>query len=346
MSESLLTLAITMGDPAGVGPELCLRVLGNQELVRRCVPVVFGDLHVLKKVASRASVPWPAGLQVISMSDWQRGAEPDKLAVVDVEAIEAEIVEAGQLSASCGQAAYRYIETAVRAVQAHRAAALVTAPINKEALWAAGVRFPGHTEILGELTGACSYCMMLTSPALTVSFVTTHQSLTSVSEALTVERICEVIVLTAQAMVRLTGRDAPRIGVCGLNPHAGEHGLFGNEESNAIAPAIDLARAQGIEVDGPLAPDTAFTERTRAGYQAIVCMYHDQGHIPFKMIAFETGVNVTLGLPIIRTSVDHGTAFDIAWQGQAKPSSLVAAMHLAVRLAQGRGEQYATGRRR
>ena len=280
-------------------------------------------------------MPWPVDLDLVARLDWQQGAVPDKPTVVNVGAIEAEIVEAGQLSVSCGRAAYHYIETAVRAVQAHRAAAVVTAPINKEALWAAGLRFPGHTEMLGELTCASSYCMMLTSPALTVSFVTTHQSLASAPEALTVERICEVIVLTAQAMVRLAGRDGARIGVCGLNPHAGEHGIFGNEESKTIEPAIGLARDQGIEVDGPLAPDTAFVEHVRAGYDAIVCMYHDQGHIPFKMIAFETGVNVTLGLPIIRTSVDHGTAFDIAWQGRAKPSSLLAAMHVAARLTQG-----------
>jgi 4-phospho-D-threonate 3-dehydrogenase / 4-phospho-D-erythronate 3-dehydrogenase len=212
---------------------------------------------------------------------------------------------------------------------------VVTAPIHKESLHLAGVKFPGHTEIFTALTRARRSCMMLYSDVLTVSLVTTHIGYHEVPGKLSVRRVLNVIELTAQAMGRLLRRE-PRLGVCGLNPHAGEHGLFGNhEEDKWVAPAVRRARKKGIQAEGPLVPDAVFTNGQRKKYDAIVTLYHDQGHIPFKMLAFDTGVNMTLGLPIIRTSVDHGTAFDIAWQGKADPQSLFSAIHVAAELAEG-----------
>jgi len=197
-----------------------------------------------------------------------------------------------------------------------------------------GAKFPGHTEIFTALTNAKRSCMMLYSDKLTVSMATTHIGYAEVCKKLSVERVLNVIELTAQTMKQLLRR-APRIGVCGLNPHAGEHGLFGNhEEEKFVGPAVKLARKRKLNVTGPLVPDAVFTNGQRKNYDAIVTLYHDQGHIPFKMLAFDTGVNITLGLPIIRTSVDHGTAFDIAWQGKADATSLFSAIRVAAQLAQ------------
>jgi 4-hydroxythreonine-4-phosphate dehydrogenase len=215
---------------------------------------------------------------------------------------------------------------------------VVTAPIHKEALSRSGVKFPGHTEIFTALTGAKRSCMMLYSDRLTVSMVTTHIGYTEVPKKLSADRVLDVIELTAGTMRRILGR-APVLGVCGLNPHAGEHGLFGRrEEERCVEPAVRRAREQGILAEGPLVPDAVFTSNVRRKYDAIVTLYHDQGHIPFKMLAFDTGVNITLGLPIIRTSVDHGTAFDIAWQGKADPGSLYSAVAVAASLAGAGGE--------
>ena len=230
-------------------------------------------------------------------------------------------------------ASYVYIEQAIRAALAGEVAAVATAPIHKEALHRAGIDYPGHTEIFAEKFGAARTCMMLTSEAITVSLVTTHVGYRDVPGLVTTPRIVEVIELTADAMRRLRGRP-PRLVVCGLNPHAGEHGLFGGgEEETLIAPAVAAARERGIDVVGPLPPDTAFVPERLRETDAFVSMYHDQGLIPLKLLAFDTAVNVTLGLPIVRTSVDHGTALDIAWTGKAKPESMVQAVLLAARLA-------------
>ena len=331
--SNLPIIAITMGDPAGVGPEICLRVLGMDKIEADYVPVLFGDAGVLEKVSRASSIPIPADVCIISLEQWQSGYVPKASCIVNMQAVDPANVEPGKLSASCGGAAYQYITCAIEAAKAGRVRAVVTSPINKEALRAAGVEHPGHTEIFGEATGCKSYCMMLTSPELSVSFATTHRSIVSVSESLSVDRVYQVIELTANAMSRLTGMPRPKICVLGLNPHAGEHGLFGIEESEKIEPAIALALQNGFDVTGPIPPDTAFTERSRNTYAAFVCMYHDQGHIPFKMLAFDTGVNTTLGLPIVRTSVDHGTAFDIAWQGKANSTSMVQAIIYAIKLS-------------
>ena len=217
----------------------------------------------------------------------------------------------------CGKAAYTYITSAIDEALAGRVDAIATGPINKEAINAAGIPFPGHTEILADRTRSERACMMLTSDAITCALVTVHVGYRDVPGLLTRERIDNTIDLTARAMRRLRGRE-PRLLVCGLNPHAGEHGLFGDgEEERLIAPAVTDARARGLDVTGPLPPDTAFLPKYRARTDAYICMYHDQGLIPLKALAFEEAVNVTLGLPIVRTSVDHGTAFDIAWRGEA-----------------------------
>ncbi|HLZ55137.1 MAG TPA: 4-hydroxythreonine-4-phosphate dehydrogenase PdxA [Verrucomicrobiae bacterium] len=340
-------LGLTLGDPAGIGPEICLRALGAPAVQERCVPVLFGDAGVLEKVTEAVSRQGRNGGKGISsnpLRPWRtlRVVEFEKLSqieeplVVDCAAINASEIEPGKISAACGRAACLYVEQAIRAALAGRIDAVVTAPIHKESLNLAGVKFPGHTEIFTALTKSRRSCMMLYSDKLTVSMATTHIGYADVPQKLSARRILDVIELTAEAMSRILRR-APRLGVCGLNPHAGEHGLFGHqEEDNFVEPAVALAREKGVAVTGPLVPDAAFTPAQRLKYDAIVTLYHDQGHIPFKMLAFDTGVNLTLGLPIIRTSVDHGTAFDIAWQGKADPTSLFSAIRVAADLARTR----------
>jgi 4-hydroxythreonine-4-phosphate dehydrogenase len=306
-----------MGDPAGIGPELCLRLLNTERVRQICSPKVYGDLKLLQRVAEHLG--WPI---------------PDISLVRDHNAVDADAVEPGKVSAQCGRAAYTYVISAIDDALAGKVEAVATGPLHKEALHAAGIPFPGHTEILAERTKSERACMMLTSESITCSLVTVHVGYREVPGLLTRERILDTIDLSARAMRRLRGRE-PRLLVCGLNPHAGEHGLFGQgEEERIIEPAIADARAQGWDVTGPLPPDTAFLPKYRKTTDAYICMYHDQGLIPLKALAFEEAVNVTLGLPIIRTSVDHGTAFDIAWRGEADVSSFIKAVELAVKLAQ------------
>lgn len=327
-------LGLTMGDPAGIGPEICLGALNEPSVLRDCIPVVFGDVGVLQRLSSMGAGKFFG--RTLSLAEWDRLGKVNEPLVVDCGGVDAAKVPPGEISADCGRAGYIYIENSIRAALAGRIAGVVTAPIHKEALQRAGVPHPGHTEIFTALTGARRSCMMLHSEVLTVSMVTTHIGYAEVPARLSVQRVLDVIELTAEAMTWLRGR-APRLAVCGLNPHAGEHGLFGQrEEEQFIEPAVARARERGIAIEGPLPPDAAFTTAQRKKYDAIVTMYHDQGHIPFKMLAFDTGVNLTLGLPIIRTSVDHGTAFDIAWRGTADPRSLFAAIHVAAELARGR----------
>jgi 4-phospho-D-threonate 3-dehydrogenase / 4-phospho-D-erythronate 3-dehydrogenase len=329
---SLPRIAVTMGDPAGIGPELCLRLLTEPRAQECCVPIVFGDRGVLQRVAERCRLPLPP--TAISLDEFQANAATTGSAVLDHRAIDASRVVPGCIDADCGRAAYAYVDGALRAAMAGQVAALVTAPIHKGAFRLAGVTYPGHTEMLADRTGAKRVAMMLTGETITVSLVTTHVGLAEAAARLSRERILDVIQLTADAMRRIRGRE-PRLLVCGLNPHAGEGGLFGHgEEERFVAPAVSAARAAGVDVDGPLPPDTAFLPERLRHTDAYVCMYHDQGLIPLKMLAFDTAVNVTLGLPIVRTSVDHGTAMDIAWQGKARAESLVQATLLACRLAQ------------
>jgi 4-hydroxythreonine-4-phosphate dehydrogenase len=329
--KKLPRVALTMGDPAGIGPELCLRLLRDERVSSICAPLVFGDADVLQRVARQLG--WVEPTLILDRTEWaHHGDSIDVPCVLDLAAIDAEAIAPGTVSAECGKAAYEYVMVAIDEALAGRIDAIATGPLNKEALHAAGVPFPGHTEILAARTGAARSCMMLTAEEITCSLVTVHVGYRDVPGLLTTARIRTTIELTAEAMQRIRGR-APRLLVCGLNPHAGEHGLFGaGEEERIIAPAIASARAAGIDVRGPLPPDTAFLPRYRAECDAYVCMYHDQGLIPLKALAFEEAVNVTLGLPIVRTSVDHGTAFDIAWRGRADASSFVRAVKLATKL--------------
>ena len=325
-------IAITMGDPAGVGPEICLQVLQLPAVTSLSVPIVFGDANVLRQCASALRVPLP-GI-VLDYSEWKSQlATIREPAIVDVQSFAKTSVTPGVVSAETGHAAYDYITAAIDAAKVGQVAAVTTAPINKEALHAAGIKYPGHTEIFAERTDSPQYCMLQVSDEVTASFVTTHVGYSEVPKLLTIDRIVEVIELSFSAVRRIRG-GSPKIVVCGLNPHAGEHGLFGNnEEEDIIAPAIEMARQLGIDIEGPLPPDTAFLPSRRQETGCFICMYHDQGHIPLKALAFDTAVNVTLGLPIIRTSVDHGTAIDIAWKGIANTSSMIQAIKLASRLA-------------
>ena len=332
MSRPLI--AITMGDPAGVGPEICLQLLANEEVRELAVPVIFGDARLLAKCARQTGLPSPR--RILSEIEWsEKSASLDEPAVLDVFGFDADGFEPGKVSAKTGAAGFRYVEKAIEAALAGQVAAVATAPLNKEALHAAGITYPGHTEMFAEKMAAERSCMTFFSEEMICSLVTVHIGYQDVVPALTSRRIQDVIELTHDAVRRVKGR-VPKIAVCGLNPHAGEHGLFGRGEEEAIiAPAVAAARAAGMQVEGPLPPDTAFITAKRRAVDAYVCMYHDQALIPLKALAFDTAVNTTLGLPVPRTSVDHGTACDIAWQGRASGTSLVEAVKLAASMAKG-----------
>lgn len=322
-----------MGDPAGVGPEICLQLLANESVREIATPVIFGDARLLARCARQTGLPAPT--RILSEIEWpERCSTLDQPAVLDLFGFDAEGFEPGVISARTGAAGYRYVEKSIQAALAGQVAAVATAPLNKEALHAAGITYPGHTEMFAEKMAAQHSCMTFFSQEMICSLVTVHIGYQDVVPALTTQRILEVITLTEAAVRRVRGKK-PRLAVLGLNPHAGEHGLFGRgEEENIIAPAIAAARSQGITIEGPLPPDTAFITARRRATDAYICMYHDQALIPLKALAFDTAVNTTLGLPVPRTSVDHGTACDIAWQGKASGTSLVEALLLAARLAQ------------
>lgn len=328
---ALPRIAVTMGDPAGVGPELALRLLANGDILEVCRPVVFGDECVLRAAAEATGLVFPE--EVAILESLEELPPETGAAVYDIGAIEPGDFTPGEVGERAGRAAYTYVDRSIEATLAGQVDAVTTLSINKEALHLAGIQFPGHTEIFATRTGAERSCMMQYSETITCTFVTVHVGYAEVPALLTKERILDVIQLTAEALEKIRGR-APRIVVLGLNPHAGEHGLFGNrEEERIIVPAIEAARGLGIEASGPVPPDTAFIPASLEKNDAFVCMTHDQGHIPVKALAFDSAVNTTLGLPVVRTSVDHGTAFDIAWSGQANPGSLYAAVRLAARLA-------------
>ena len=292
-TRSKPAIGITVGDPAGIGPEIAIKAAADPRVLEVCTPMLYGPRR------------------------------NESFAI-------------GQVSAQAGQAAYEAIVAAVEDAQRGRIAGIATAPINKEAFAAAGVPWRGHTELLAHLTGSDRVAMMFYSDVLRVVLATVHIPLADVSRTLTRERLDETIALTASEMPRF-GWPTPRLALAGLNPHAGEHGLMGLEDDTVLAPAVAAARARGIAIDGPLPADTVFVRAMRGEFDAVIACYHDQGLIPVKLVAFGHAVNVTLGLPIVRTSVDHGTAFDIAGRGVADPSSLVHAVLLAARLAGGRG---------
>ncbi len=323
-----MIFGITMGDASGVGPEIVLKAWRDGQICRPTI--VFGDLAVLDLCNRRLGYGVPLHVAA-SPSDLAEGA----LSVRDLRILAAEEVEPGRVSRTAGAAAREYVVTATKAALAGEIDAVVTLPMNKEATQLSDPGFTGHTELLGSICGARDVTIMLASDQLVVTHVSTHCSLREAIERAKKDRIARIIELTCEAAAWM--KEGPRVAVAGLNPHAGEHGLFGREEIEEIGPAVEWARSRGLPVEGPLPPDTLFYLAVRRHrYDAIVCMYHDQGHIPSKLLDFEGGVNVALGLPIIRTSVDHGTAFDIAWQGVASTKSLVAALELAARLAEGR----------
>lgn len=314
-------LAVTMGDASGVGPEIVLRSAASGALQAAGPVVVYGDAAILRH-----------GAEVLGLEP----AVVDTFDVVDLGCLAATDHRPGVLDAAAGAAARRYVERAVDDAVAGRVAGVVTMPMNKEATQLTDPTFVGHTELIAARCGVSKVTMMLTadtpSGSIAVTHVSTHCSLREAIERVRPERVVDVIELTHQTLRRFL--PAPRIAVCGLNPHAGEHGLFGDEDRVHIVPAVERARAAGIDASGPHPADTVFHQAVHRGrFDAVVCMYHDQGHAPMKLLAFDTGVNVTLGLPIVRTSVDHGTAFDIAWQGVAFTASLEHALAMAWRLA-------------
>lgn len=324
-----MRLALTIGDPAGIGPEISLQMLMQSPPP---VPIVLiGCAKLLQRVATtlRLNIDLP----VFSKGELLANP-PDGHAILDLPVEGLADLVPGIASPLSGQAAYHWLTEAIDLTLAGHFDALVTAPLCKEALYLGGHFYDGHTEILVERTGTAHHAMMLTSPDITATLVTTHIALGEVARKLTVERILEVTRLSATALPALRGKAKPRLAVLGLNPHAGENGLFGSEEATIIQPAIDILRGEGLDLIGPLPSDTAFIPAIRSEVDGYIAMYHDQGLIPLKTLAFDHAVNVTLGLPIIRTSVDHGTAFDIAWQGIAQTSSLQAACDAAIRLAE------------
>jgi 4-hydroxythreonine-4-phosphate dehydrogenase len=310
------TIAISMGDPAGIGPEIVLKALQDPAVRKRAKWVIVGNRIVLQRTAEIC------GLAVGNIA--QQVVEPERAAT-------ASGVRFGELSASSGAAAVEYVRIATEMCLKKQAAGMVTAPLNKEAVTMSGIRFSGHTEYIAELCGAKESRMLLAGTRLSVVHVTTHVALRKACE-LSVDRIVKTVELGSAAM-KLRGYASPRIAVCGLNPHAGEHGLFGSEDAEFIVPAIAEARRGGIPCDGPCAPDTIFLSASRGAYDLVVAMYHDQGHIPMKLLDFEETVNVSLGIPIVRTSVDHGTAFDIAGKNLADARNMKAAMHMAAAMS-------------
>jgi 4-hydroxythreonine-4-phosphate dehydrogenase len=333
-------IGITMGDPAGIGPEIIAKAFAGGDWRRQCRAVVIGDAGVLRQACRFAGV----GLRIHAVATPEEAScEPGAMDVMDLKNVDLSRLELGKVSAAAGAAAFAAVKTAIDLAQAGALDAVVTGPLHKKALHLAGHRFAGHTEIFAHYTDTADYTMMLAEGNLRVVHVSTHVSLRQACDAVTKARVLRVIQLAHEACRRL-GIARPRIGVAGLNPHASDEGLFGDEELREIIPAIEAARAQGLEVTGPVPPDTFFCKAVGGAYDIAVAMYHDQGHIPVKLQGFRyddrqqawqsvSGVNITLGLPVLRVSVDHGTAFDQAGKGTASAASLLHALDYAIRLA-------------
>jgi 4-hydroxythreonine-4-phosphate dehydrogenase len=319
-------LAITMGDPEGIGPEVVVKALHSPEVRKVCSPIIIGNAAVFEEALALLQIPLK--LRIIK-SPKEAGRTKHSIDLIHLEAKKRFIksrptAEGGGASAAC-------IKKAIELALNKQVDGIVTAPISKEGLKMSGFRWPGHTEMLSELTKTKDYAMILVGGPLRVILVTIHTALKNVPDLITRQRILKTIRLARRACDML-GIRKPKIAVAGLNPHAGEAGIFGDEETKKIIPAVKSALREGIIVSGPYPPDTIFHKAYRGEVDIVVCMYHDQGLIPLKMIAFDTGVNVTVGLPFVRTSPDHGTAYDIAWKGIANPSSMIEAIKLAAKL--------------
>ncbi len=334
-------IAITMGDPAGIGPEITVKALSRPDLYERCAPVVIGDASVLKKALEYTGLK---DLQLHPIGDVKEAVyEFGRIDVLDMGLADSEKLAIGQVSEMAGEAAFQYVKKVIELAMEGKADATVTNPLNKEAINLAGHHYAGHTEIYAQLTDTPKYTMMLAHKDFRVVHVSTHVSLREACDRVKKERVLEVIEIANQACLAM-GIEKPVIGVAGLNPHSGENGLFGREEIEEIIPAIEEAGLKGIQAEGPVPPDTIFSKAIGGWYDIVVAMYHDQGHIPLKVTGFVfnrnlnkwdavEGVNITLGLPIIRTSVDHGTAFDQAGTGTASEVSLINAIDYAIRFA-------------
>lgn len=333
-------LAISAGDPAGIGPEICVRALNDPGIHDQCRPLVICDPWVMEMACRK----FGTRQKVTVVQNTGEGIYlPGIIDVLEMKHVDENGFAPGTVSAMCGTASYAYVRKAIELALKKKVHATVTGPINKESLSQAGIPYPGHTEIFAQHTGVRNVAMMLADRDFRVVHVSTHVSMLDAIKAISSKRILDVIRLANSALKHI-GIKSPRIAVNGLNPHAGEKGLFGREEIEHIIPAIQEAKAAGIDADGPHPPDTVFPKMKGGQYDIVVCMYHDQGHIPTKLTGFAyshekmiwegiSGVNITLGLPIIRVSVDHGTAFDRAWKGTANPESMVQAIHYAVKLA-------------
>ena len=334
-------IAITMGDPAGVGPEITVKALRDPEVYERCKPLVIGDREILERACHLVG---GKKVNVRPVSDPAQGLyQAGTIDLLDMNLLTPQDFQLGKVSAQAGDAAFQYVKKAIELAMENKVDATVTNPLNKEALNLAGHHFSGHTEIYAHFTGTQHYTMMLAHKDLRVVHVSTHVSLREACDRVKKDRVLEVIRIADKAC-RDMGIPQPRVGVAGLNPHCGEGGLFGQEELREIAPAIEQARQEGINAQGPVPADTVFSKAQGGWYDIVVAMYHDQGHIPLKVVGFVydkaqgqwsavEGVNITLGLPIIRTSVDHGTAFDQAGTGKANELSLKNAIEYAVRFA-------------
>ncbi len=312
-----------MGDSNGVGPEIILKAYRDNLLPKDCF--VIGDLSALQLCCDAL------GFKVkFNNSQDMTKIAAGALNVLDMGLLNKGDITPGIISEKVGRASYEYVVLAARLALQGKISAMVTLPVNKEAISISHPGFTGHTELIAGICGQKDYTMMLSSEKLSVTHVTTHVSMAEAIKLIKCERVYNVIRLTHKALAAFT--DSPKIAVAGLNAHAGEHGLFGSEEENEIRPAVDKAKEDGLNVNGPIPPDTVFLRASRSEFDAVVCMYHDQGHIPMKLLDFEGGVNITLGLPIIRTSVDHGTAFDIAYKGKASTKSFTQALHYALKM--------------
>ena len=319
-------VGITMGDPSGIGPEIVIKSLADPEITNLCTPVILGDFEILKKADIDPNV-----LSKLAMADdlpcdfsnFPKGF------LVRLSSLKSAVTELGHPTPDTGRAMETYINRGVDLALSGAIDALVTAPITKTGLKLAGSSFHGHTELIAHKTGTDNFAMMMAGPRLKVVLTTIHIPLSQVPEQLTSREITRIINLTRDTLIARFGIQNPRLAVAGLNPHAGEQGMFGNEEADIILPAVITARKKGFDITDPLPPDTVFFNAVEGRFDAVICMYHDQGLIPFKLVHFRDGVNTTIGLPIIRTSVDHGTAYDIAWKGIADPTSMKEAIKMA-----------------
>lgn len=336
-------LGITMGDPASIGPEITVKALSDPAIYEKCSPIIIGDAAVMEAAAGIVG----KDVKINAVSDVKEAKfEFGTIDVYDMQLVDMDKLERGVVSAMAGNAAFQYVKKVIELAMNHEVDATVTNALNKEAMNLAGHHYSGHTEIYAEYTGTKKYTMMLAHENLRVVHVSTHVSLREACDRVKKDRVLEVIRIADQACKEL-GIKEPKIGVAGLNPHSGENGMFGREEIEEITPAIEAAKGEGIIVDGPVPPDTVFSKARGGWYDIVVAMYHDQGHIPLKVVGFVynqaeqkwdavAGVNITLGLPIIRASVDHGTAFDQAGKGVANELSLINAMDYAIRMSEGR----------